>query len=62
MTAAEAAVSPSAIQRKRIMSAEAKVDVDAGAPIDGRGRINPLASTDWLIREIQQSGLLQEFR
>lgn len=56
MTVAEAAALLSAIGRKRITPAEVQADVDAGAPVDGRGRINLVAYTAWLIREVQSGG------
>jgi hypothetical protein len=56
MTVVETAALLSAIGRKRIAPAEVQADVDAGAPVDARGRINLVAYTAWLVREVQSGG------
>lgn len=50
MTVAETAALLSAIGRKRITPAEVQADVDAGAPVDARGRINLVQYNAWLGR------------
>lgn len=53
LSVADVAKLLSAAGGKAVAAEQVQADVDAGAPVDAGGRINLVAYTAWLAREVQ---------